>query len=192
MVPCILAYRNGHTRHHPYSRRLESFRVQISLNTVRTVRAGLDCPRAGGGGVRQAVEPSKPFIIIIIIICNWVVTRWQLLFYMYTKFYVCTCPVCTGGLYGGKKATTRNCVRVKYGLFSTYCTRIHQLHMLVANKMRRFLLWSVCTTWSGSGCGLFNGKNIAMTAVGWLLLQRCLHCAEPERVVPCRFKSFGM
>jgi len=69
------------------------------------------------------------------------------------------------------KATTRNCVRAKYGLFSTYCTRIHQLHMLVANKMRRFLLCSVGMIWGGSGCGLFNGKNIAMTALGWLFLQ---------------------
>ena len=29
-------------------------------------------------------------IIITIIICNWVVTRWQWLFYMYTVFTVCT------------------------------------------------------------------------------------------------------
>ena len=29
------------------------------------------------------------FIIIIIIInCNWVVTRWQWLFYMYTKYKI--------------------------------------------------------------------------------------------------------
>jgi len=27
-------------------------------------------------------------IIIIIINCNWVVTRWQWLFYMYTKYEV--------------------------------------------------------------------------------------------------------
>ena len=27
-------------------------------------------------------------IIIIIIYCNWVVTRWQWLFYMYTKYEI--------------------------------------------------------------------------------------------------------
>ena len=64
------------------------------------------------------------------------------------------------------KATARTCIRVKYGLFSTYCTRIHQFRMLVANKMTRYLLWSVGTTWSGSGCGLFVGEYIAMTSVG--------------------------
>ena len=32
------------------------------------------------------IVPVAPIIIIIIIInCNWVVTRWQWLFYMYTK-----------------------------------------------------------------------------------------------------------
>jgi hypothetical protein len=39
--------------------------------------------------------------------------------------------------------------------------------------MRRYLLLFVAATWSGSGCGLFNGEYTAMTAVGWLLLQRC-------------------
>jgi len=42
-------------------------------------------------------QDSKPGIIIIIIIiiitiifiyCNWVVTRWQWLFYMYTKYEI--------------------------------------------------------------------------------------------------------
>ena len=32
---------------------------------------------------------SKNYIIIIIIMnCNWVVTRWQWLFYMYTKYEI--------------------------------------------------------------------------------------------------------
>jgi len=39
------------------------------------------------------VEPHKPtfitiIIIIIIINCCWVVTRWQWLFYMYTKYEI--------------------------------------------------------------------------------------------------------
>ena len=35
---------------------------------------------------------QRSFLIIIIIIfiyCNWVVTRWQWLFYMYTKHEIC-------------------------------------------------------------------------------------------------------
>jgi len=31
------------------------------------------------------IIPVAPIIIIIIINCNWVVTRWQWLFYMYTN-----------------------------------------------------------------------------------------------------------
>jgi len=38
------------------------------------------------------IVPIAPMIIIIIIIiiinCNWVVTRWQWLFYMYTKYEI--------------------------------------------------------------------------------------------------------
>jgi hypothetical protein len=115
---------------------------RLSLNTVRTARAGLNCPAREGvfsfflQSRGQAVGPTKPFVQFI--------------------------PEDHLAL----KATVRNYVRVKYWLFSTYCTRINQLRMLVANKMRRYLLWSVGTTWSGSGCGLLDGKYIAMTAVG--------------------------
>ena len=40
--------------------------------------------------VNAAVFPVDVIIIIIIIIvnCNWVVTRWQWLFYMYTKYEI--------------------------------------------------------------------------------------------------------
>jgi len=33
------------------------------------------------------------YIIIIIIYCNWVVTRWQWLFYVYTKYEIGYCIV---------------------------------------------------------------------------------------------------
>ena len=43
-------------------------------------------------GPYEGVEKSNIIIIIIIIIifiyCNWVVSRWQWLFYMYTKYEI--------------------------------------------------------------------------------------------------------
>ena len=42
-----------------------------------------------GGLHEKHVVPTGIIIIIIIIInCNWVVTRWQWLFYMYTKYEI--------------------------------------------------------------------------------------------------------
>ena len=35
--------------------------------------------------ISSSSSSSSSIIIIIIIKCNWVVTRWQWLFYMYTK-----------------------------------------------------------------------------------------------------------
>jgi len=47
---------------------------------------------------------SDIIIIIIFINCNWVVTRWQLLFYMYTNmnFYMYT-NICANDLRKSKK-----------------------------------------------------------------------------------------
>jgi len=47
-------------------------------------------------GQRVSVEELMKMImmmiiIIIIIYCNWVVTRWQWLFYMYTKYEIGYC-----------------------------------------------------------------------------------------------------
>jgi len=44
-------------------------------------------------GFTPRQTPALPYIAIIIIIiifiyCNWVVTRWQWLFYMYTKYEI--------------------------------------------------------------------------------------------------------
>ena len=41
-----------------------------------------------GNRVLQLLFIIIIIIIIIIIYCNWVVTRWQLLFYMYTKYEI--------------------------------------------------------------------------------------------------------
>ena len=37
---------------------------------------------------KGAVKAINFIITIIIINCNWVVTRWQWLFYMYTKYEI--------------------------------------------------------------------------------------------------------
>jgi len=41
-------------------------------------------------GYSNEIKPDSAIIIIIIIIinCNWVVTRWQWLFYMHTKYEI--------------------------------------------------------------------------------------------------------
>jgi len=57
--------------------------------------------------------PIELFIIIIIIIiiiinCNWVVTRWQWLFYMYTKYELVTTKFKSGGLHEKHVVTTWN------------------------------------------------------------------------------------
>ena len=50
-----------------------------------------------GASVAHRIHPKaltpkmrgcKLIIIIIFIYCNWVVTRWQWLFYMYTKYEI--------------------------------------------------------------------------------------------------------
>ena len=52
---------------------------------------------------------SKDIIIIIIIIyCNWVVTRWQWLFYMYTKYEIVTNKFKSGGLHERHVVATWN------------------------------------------------------------------------------------
>ena len=38
--------------------------------------------------LRQDINKHLTEIIIIFIYCNWVVTRWQWLFYMYTKLEI--------------------------------------------------------------------------------------------------------
>jgi len=37
-------------------------------------------------GLQRAKTTIIIIVIIIIIYCNWVVTRWQWLFYMYTEY----------------------------------------------------------------------------------------------------------
>ena len=46
--------------------------------------------KSGGLHEKHVVATGIIIIIIIIIIinCNWVVTRWQWLFYMYTKYEI--------------------------------------------------------------------------------------------------------
>ena len=46
--------------------------------------------------------------IIIFINCNWVVTRWQWLFYMYTKYELVTTKFKSGGLHEKHVVATRN------------------------------------------------------------------------------------
>ena len=41
--------------------------------------------------VEELMKMIMMIIIIIIIYCNWVVTRWQWLFYMYTKYEIGYC-----------------------------------------------------------------------------------------------------
>ena len=45
-----------------------------------------DIDRSGGGNRITLDNKKVKMIIIIFINCNWVVTRWQWLFYMYTKY----------------------------------------------------------------------------------------------------------
>jgi len=40
-------------------------------------------------GLISGLRREVIIIIIIFIHCNWVVTRWQWLFYMYTKYEIC-------------------------------------------------------------------------------------------------------
>jgi len=47
-------------------------------------------------------------IIIICINCNWVVTRWQWLFYMYTKYEMVTNIFKSGGLHEKHVVATWN------------------------------------------------------------------------------------
>jgi len=54
----------------------------------------------------QNEEGLNTIIIIIFINCNWVVARWQWLFYMYTKYEMVTNKFNSGGLHenqGGKE-----------------------------------------------------------------------------------------
>jgi len=37
---------------------------------------------------RNVPGACRPLIILLFVYCNWVVTRWQWLFYMYTKYEI--------------------------------------------------------------------------------------------------------
>ena len=64
-----------------------------SLRTVQALNEGVSYPKVLVQFLKvNGFDESRKLIIIIIIIiiiifinCNWVVTRWQWLFYMYTK-----------------------------------------------------------------------------------------------------------
>ena len=59
-------------------------------------------------GLLQTEVTYNNIMIIIFIYCNWVVTRWQWLFYMYTKYELFTTEFKSGGLHEKHVVATWN------------------------------------------------------------------------------------
>jgi len=59
-----------------------------SNNKTGRFAATFGCLLTSDNAAVFPVDVISIIIIIIIINCNWVVTRWQWLFYMYTKYEI--------------------------------------------------------------------------------------------------------